>query len=58
MKCEICNIKNNNSLINLGYQPIPDNLSKNLQTSLNKRKFKTYKKRRRYSRGYYSKGIS
>ena len=41
MNCEICNNKVSKVLINLGSQPIPDNLSKNLKTSLNKKKFNT-----------------
>ena len=41
MNCEICNNKVSKVIINLGSQPIPDNLSKNLKTSLNKKKFNT-----------------
>ena len=41
MNCEICNTKITKNLINLGYQPIPDNLSKNARLSIKKRKFKT-----------------
>ena len=41
MKCEICNIKIKKTLIDLGNQPIPDNLSSNEKISLKKKKFKT-----------------
>ena len=41
MNCEICNNKVSKVLINLGSQPIPDNLSKNLKTSLNKKQLNT-----------------
>lgn len=41
MNCEICNSKIKKTLINLGKQPIPDNLSKSSKLSIKKRKFKT-----------------
>ena len=41
MNCEICNTKIYKNLINLGNQPIPDNLSSSLKLSIKKRKFKT-----------------
>ena len=41
MNCEICNIKINKELINLGLQPIPDNLSSNKKKSKTKKKYQT-----------------
>ena len=41
MNCEICNTKIRKNLVNLGNQPIPDNLSRSLKSSKKKRKFKT-----------------
>ncbi len=41
MNCEICNVKINKKLINLGLQPIPDNLSSNKKKSITKKKYQT-----------------
>ena len=40
MNCEICNSKIKKTLINLGKQPIPDNLSKSSKLSIKKESLK------------------
>ena len=40
MNCEICNTKIYKNLINLGNQPIPDNLSSSLKLSIKKENLK------------------